>query len=320
GWKFTLPFDPLLLNYIRKEKIDIIQFHTPAMLGMQAIIIAKALDIPLIGTFHTFIMDPQYLKHIRLSHRLMEKFAWKWSNAFYNRCDLITCPSERTKAELIAKNCKKPMKVIPYGIDLSEFDNAKSPSVRRALNKKGKLLLFVGRLAYEKNIPYLLECFALMLRKLPNTRLVIVGDGPQEKLIKAKIRALGISKSVIFTGSIGHDKLVKSGIFGACDVFIHASTTETGPITLLEAQANGLVSVVVEGPGMNLVTNNVNGYVVGQNDKKGFADAVVTLLTDAAKYNRMKKATLRIVRKYEISHVIEDWEMAYEKLRKVGRR
>ncbi|MBI2550126.1 glycosyltransferase [Candidatus Woesearchaeota archaeon] len=309
GFKFTLPFDPFLLKFAIDKKIDVIHFHTPLMLGMQAFIIARILNLPLIGTFHTFFAHPHYLKHIRMNNWIMEKLAWKWSNTYYNRCDLVICPSEGTKAELIAKGCKRPLRVIYNGVDSSVFDNSKSSAVRKALNQGGKLVLFVGRLAHEKNISYLLDCFAMVLRKVPSAKLVIVGDGPQEADIRARIRLQGVGKSVVLMGKIEHEKLVKSGIFGACDVFVNASTTETGPLTVIEAQANGLVCVSVRGKGMSLIKDNVNGYLA--KSKKEFADAVVKLLTEEKTYARMRRATLREVRMYELSRTVAELEKAY---------
>lgn len=312
GYKFTLPFDPSLLKFVVDKKIGIIHFHTPLTLGMQAVIIAKMLNLPLVGTFHTFFMDPQYLKHVNMNYRIVEKFGWNFSNFYYNRCNRIICHSESVKSELAAHGCKKPIKLMPLGIDSSVFDNTNSAAVRKSLNKNGKILLFIGRLAYEKNIPYLLECFVLVLKDRPATKLVIVGDGPQENDIKEKINALGIGKSVVLLGRIEHDTLVKSGIFGACDVFVTASTTETGPLTVIEAQANGLVCVGVKGRGMNLIKNSVNGYILDPDDREGFAKAVVKLLTDDATYKRMKSATLKMVHKYELSQIVSELEKVYE--------
>lgn len=314
GFKFTLPFDPWLIKFITDEKVGIIHFHTPITLGLQAVLIAKLLSIPLVGTFHTFFADPNYLKHIKLNNRIMERLAWKWSNSYYNRCDLVVCPSEGTKVELIVKKCKKPIKVIHNGIDLSMFSNAKSGSVKKFYNGSGKLLLFVGRIAHEKNLPYLLECFALVLKKVPSAKLVMVGDGPQMPELKAKIRALGISQKVILTGQIKHEKLVKSGIFGACDVFVTTSTTETGPVSVLEAQANGLVCVGVKSRGMGVIKDDVNGYLVEPSDKRGFVCSVVKLLTNEKEYVRMKRATLKEIRKYDINSITKVWEQTYKGL------
>ena len=312
--KLTSVFDPSILKLVKDNKIDIVHFHTPATLGLQAILVARILRLPLVGTFHGYFMDRALLRHAKLDYAFAENLAWRYSNFIYNRCDLVVCSSDKTKAELIARKLKSLIKVIPHGIDTSVFDNPKSASVKKAFNRNGKLLLFVGRVAHGKNILFLLDCLALVLRKIPTVKLVIVGSGPQLPEVKSKIKAVGIEKSVILTGEIKHEALVKSGIFGACDVFVNASEVETGPLTVLEAQANGLVCVSVKGKGMNLVKNNVNGYNVEVGDKKAFVNAIIELLTDKREYSRMKKATLKMVKKYELARIIEMWQKTYSKL------
>lgn len=310
--KLSSAFDPWILKFVRDNRIEIVHFHTPMAFGIQAILVAKILGLPLVGTFHGFFMHHDYLKHIKLNYKPVHELAWRYSNFFYNRCDIVTCPSEGTRRELLNKNCSKPIKVIPYGIDTGVFNNSKSAEVRKALSRKGKLVLYVGRIAHEKNMPHLLNCFGIALKKVPTAKLVIVGDGPQMPDTKAKVAALGIENNVIFTGSIPHEKLVKSGIFGACDVFITASKTETGPFVILEAQANALVCIGVKGKGMGLIKNDLNGYVVDPDDKEAFANAIVTLLTDKELYSRMKKASVQSVKQYELHRIVELWENVYE--------
>ena len=174
--------------------------------------------------------------------------------------------------------------------------------------------MFVGRIAHEKNLLFLLDCFALVLKNIATTKLIIVGDGPQLPEVKEKIKELGIEKGVILTGGIKHEKLVKSGIYGACDVFVNASTTETGPLTVLEAQANGLVCVAVKSKAMNLIRNDVNGYLVEPENKQAFADAVVKLLAEKSTYSRMRKATLKMIQKYDAAHIAVLWEKVYEEV------
>jgi len=227
---------------------------------------------------------------------------------------LVVCPSEGTKGELLARKCSAPIKVIPHGIDFGIFDNSKAKEIKKRYNQNGKLLLFVGRIAHEKRLPYLLECFAIALKKVPSAKLLVIGGGPQLEDVKAKAMSLNLAGHVVFTGMIEHSRLVKSGIFGACDLFVTASTTETGPISLLEAQANGLVSVMVRGRGMELVRNGVNGYVVDPNNRTAFANAVVKLLTDAKKYNSMRKATSNAIKNYDTEKIVKIWESTYSSL------
>lgn len=313
-YKFTLPFDPWVLNFVRSERIDVIHFNTPIMLGLQAIITAKILKLPLVGTFHTFFAEPEYLKHVRLNNKAMEKVAWKFAHFYYKYCDLISCPSEGTKAVLLEKKWKVPLKVIPYGVKSSAFDNSKAKETRKRFNSNGKLLLTVSRITYEKNIPFILEAFHLVLQKEPNVKLVIVGGGPQMPEVKERIKQLGLEKSVILTGHMLHNELVKSSIFGACDIFVMASKTETGPIAMIEAQINGLVCVGMKGKGMKLIENGINGYEVNPGDMETFTNRVIELLTNDAKYEAMRRATLKGVKQYELSHIAKVWEETYEEL------
>ncbi len=314
GANLTLPFNLRILKFLADNKVDVVHVHTAFTIGLQGAIAARLLKLPLVGTFHTFFADRQYLRHMGLGNRLGENLMWKLIVTFYNRCSLIVCSSKGTREELIRRGLRRPLKVIPLAIDKGIFDNSKSKALKKKLNAKGKLVLFVGRVAHEKNIIHLLNCFALALKTVPSAKLVIVGEGPQFGDAKAHISELRIGRNVVMIGRVEHSELVKSGIYGACDVFVTASTTETGPLTVLEAQANGVVCVTARGKGMGLVINGVNGYVVDPADNEGFAKAIVNLLTDKALYNRMRKATLREVERYSADRIVGIWEKTYASL------
>jgi 1,2-diacylglycerol 3-alpha-glucosyltransferase len=311
GYKLTLPFSLEIFRWLRKEKVELIHFQTPITLGIQAIIISRILKVPLVGTFHTLFTDPQYLEHIRINGALTQLISWTYARAYYNQCDLITCPSESTKTELIKNGINKPIKVISNGIDFSIFNNSKWKQIKEKYNPDGKIILYVGRIAYEKNIFYLLDCFKLVLNKMPKTKLILVGGGPQEKKVNNKIRNMKISNSVIMMGKIEHNKLVNSGIFKACDLFVTASITENQPMTLLEAQTNGLPCVGINKRGVkDLIKNGDNGFLV--NSKEEFAKRVIQILSNKDLYNKMRKSTLVKIKKHSTSEVIKTWQKVYK--------
>jgi len=308
GYKFASPFSWSLLNIIKREKIDIIHFQTPISLGIQAILISKILKIPLVGTFHTNIADPNYLRHVNITNSYMQKMAWEYSKIYYNQADLRTCPSETTKKELLKHGFKKPIKAISNGIDLKVFKIAKN-------NKKQKNLIFIGRIAYEKNIFYLLDCFKMVLKKIPNTKLIIVGDGPQFVEVKDKVKSMNLSNKVILTGKINHNKLINSPIFNSADLFVTASTTETQGISTMEAQAKGIVSIGISAGGIkDLIKNNHNGFLVKVGDKKEFADSIIKLLSNKFLYKKMRTNTLEEIKKHDMKKVIKIYEKEYETL------
>ncbi|MFA6088257.1 MAG: glycosyltransferase [Candidatus Woesearchaeota archaeon] len=314
-FKIASPINFELVAYLKKNKIELIHFQVPMTVGMHAIILSKYLNLPIVGTFHTFFADPEYLKHIKITNSFVQKLAWKYSNFFYNKCDIITCPSEVTKKEIEAQNVKPEIRVVSNGIDASIFDNSKSKTIKAKYNKKGKLLLYVGRIAHEKNIVYLLECMKKVFQEENSAKLLIVGGGPQFKEVKEKIKKLNITNNVILLGKIDHSDLVKSGIFGACDIFVTASKTETQGITMLEAQANGIVCVcVAEKATVELIENGVNGFLVKDKDKKEFSNSVLKLLRNKKTYELLRKNTLETIKKHDIKYIINEWEEIYSEL------
>jgi len=314
-FKLTTPFSLKLYLELKKEKIDVIHFQTPLTIGLMGIIIGKMLKIPIVGTFHTMIADPQYLQHIKINGKIVQETAWRYARAFYNRCDLITCPSENIKRELLENKLKLPIKVISNGIDCSIFDNSQWKKFKDKYNISEKTLLFIGRIAYEKNIFYLLDCFKLVLNKMPEVKLILVGDGPQINDVRRKIHKEGMDSNVILAGKINHSSLVKSGIFKACDIFVSASITENQPMTILEAQANGLPCVGISEKGMkNLIIDGHNGYLAKLDDKNTFAGRIVNLLKNKKLLNKMKKNTLKEIKIHRLPEVIKTWEKEYNGL------
>jgi len=315
GFKFTSPLNINLIKYLKKKKIDVIHFQTPFTVGAQAILTAKILKKPLIGTFHTFITDEQYIRHIGINLKFIQHMSWTYVRSYYNKCDLITCPSESAKEELIKNKFIKPIKIISNGIDLSSFDNSNWKEIVNKYDLRGKTLLFVGRIAHEKNIDYLIKCFKLVQKKIPNIKLLIVGNGPQMDQLQKLVKGLDLSDNIIFTRRIDHAKLLKSGIYKASNLFVTASKTESQGITTLEAQANGLVCIGVNARGTkDLIKDGYNGYLVKEGDKKEFANRIIALIMNKKLYDRMAKNTLKEIKKHDLKLIITEWEKVYRSL------
>lgn len=313
-FRFTLPFSLDVYKFLKKEKVDIIHFQTPLPLGFQAILCSKLLKVPLVGTFHTFFQHPHYLKHSGLDYNLFQKISWKYAREIYSKCNLITCPTEEMKKELLKGGFPKKIKPISNGIDSKIFDDSKKAKVKKKYNKDGPILLFVGRIGFEKNLLFLLDCFKLVLKKIPNAKLLLVGKGPQFKHVKKRIKKLKLSDSVIPIGGIKHEKFVKSSIINASDLFVSASLTETQGISILEAQANGVVCIGMDNGGVKtIIKDGYNGYLIKEGHEKEFAKKVSLLLTDKKKYAEMKKNTLKEIKKHLLKKVLDIWEEEYSK-------
>ncbi|HOW29592.1 MAG TPA: glycosyltransferase [archaeon] len=313
GLKMVSPISVRTRKYIKDNNIDVIYFVTPWTVAAKGIIIAKILKIPIVGTYHTFICEKEYLKHLKLDHDFVIDLAWKYTNMYYNTCEVITCPSEITKQRLIEGGSKRPIKVISNGIETKNSPKSEILKIKKKIKSKGKTLLFVGRFAYEKNLLYLLECFKLVQQKRPETKLVLIGDGPQRKEIERKIKKLKLKDSVVLLGAIKYEELINKGYYGACDIFVITSTTETFGLSVLEAQANGLVCVGVNENGVKyLIKDNYNGFLVGVEDKIGFSNSVIKLIDDEKLYSKFKKNNKEMLKKHDMKNVISEYEKTFK--------
>ncbi|MBN2508958.1 MAG: glycosyltransferase [Spirochaetales bacterium] len=316
-FKWVMGPNPAILGYVIKNKFHILHFQTPIGLGFQAIIVAKLLQKPLVGTFHTFFADPDYLKHIKLDLKIMERIGWMYSNIYYNRCDVVTVPSQETGAELRTHGCRPPIRFITNGIDLSQFDNTKAPEIKKqaGIKKGDAVFLFIGRLAYEKNLGALIKAFCHAAKTNPHYKLLIVGGGPQEEEYRQLAKKHDTHGSCIFMGKIEHDELVVSGIFGAAKYFITLSKTENQPVTILEAQGNGLIPLCLPEKGLKtMIEHRRTGFFLTSDDPVIFSRELERFMEDKALHQKMRSAIRDMVRKQSITNVAKEWERLYTDL------
>jgi glycosyltransferase involved in cell wall biosynthesis len=149
----------------------------------------------------------------------------------------------------------------------------------------------------------------------PTAKLLIVGDGPQLDDVRKYIQNIRLTRNIILLGRVEHSDLIKSGIFGATDLFVTASETENQPMTILEAQANGIPCVGLSEKGIpDLIKDGKNGFVVPNRDKDAFSDAVIKIISDSGLRKRLRAGTLDEIKKHSLPEVIEIWEKTYESL------
>lgn len=155
-------------------------------------------------------------------------------------------------------------------------------------------MVYVGRLAREKNLELLVEMLPLVRREVPDALLWLVGSGNAESALRERIGRMGLAEAVRLQGRVPHEQI--SAVYSAADLFVFPSVTETQGLVLWEAQAHGLPCVVVnEGGAPESVRDGVDGLLV-PNRAQEFAQAVVRLLTDTALYRQMSQNALNAPR------------------------
>lgn len=316
GFKWSSVLHKPTYDILRKAKIDLVHFMTPFTVSLFGILTAKLLKLPLIGTYHTFISDLKYIRQFfPYAGARMQKFAWSYSNAFYNRTNLITTPSEFTTRELIKNGCKSECITVSNGIKLDNFDNSKADGVKKKYNPDGHLILYVGRVSLEKNMLVLIKAFRELAKKDKTSKFLIVGDGPYMEESKKFVTDNNLEDRVEFLGMVPNVELRKSGLFKASRLFVTASTTENQPITILEAKANGLPCVGPKSMGMPwVIEDGESGFVVEPNSSQELADAMYKILSDDDIYRKFSNNAYESVQSHELSLIINEWEERYKNM------
>jgi glycosyltransferase involved in cell wall biosynthesis len=273
-----------LLPWIRDKHFDVIHIHTPFTAHYVGIHFGKKLDIPVVETYHTFFED--YLHHYLpfIPQFISRKLARTISRRQCNAVDGIVSPSKPMLDVLKQYGIKTPAEVVATGLDDSSFANVDGEHFRMShdIPLTQPMLLFVGRVAHEKNIGFLLEMHVELIKNHPDALLVITGEGPAEESIKQSIEKLGISNKVRMIGYLdrGHELIA---CYKAADIFVFASKSETQGLVLLEAMAQGTAVVAISELGTKSILIEGEGVLIAKDDINDFADKVSALLSDAPK-------------------------------------
>lgn len=279
--RLSFPYSRIL-NRFSKLNINIIHSHTSFSVGLLAMYMSKKYSVPLLVTYHTLFIE--YNHHMLMPKEYFKKFV-KWSSKSYcNACDLVISPTEIIKRELENYNVSTDIKVIPTGIDLTDYHKIHTEEIiiKYDLDIDREYLITISRLDKEKNIPFLLEAFAEIHKEKPNIRFIIIGDGSNKKKLSKQAEELQILDKIIFTGYIDRKQIFPLLKFSK--LFIFASKTETQGLVLLEAMSMKIPVVAVDAMGVSNVLENNAGGILSEEDVQVFVSYVLNLLDDGNLY------------------------------------
>ena len=264
-----------MLEYCDNQNFDVIYAATPGVVGVYAFFIAKILHIPYVTTFHTDF--PDYLGRYS-GDNLFKTHIWNAFALLFNNAHLVLSPSKEYKKQLIAHGVKKKnIELFSRGVDHerfnTEFRDQKFWKSFDANYKNEKVILFVGRVAKEKNLDIFIQVYQL-LKGREDLKFVIVGDGPYMKEIDTEQ-----NRGIIKTGFLEGKNLSKA--FASADIFLFPSETETFGNVVLEAQACGTIPIVSAlGATKENVVDGSTAYVIRGNNPFDYAKAVIKIVDD----------------------------------------
>ncbi len=304
-----------LLPRLAAGRFDLVHVQTPFVAHYLGLQLARRLGLPCVETYHTFFEE--YLFHYVpfLPRGWLRAAARRFSRAQGNAVDALVVPSSAMRDVLAGYGVRSPMAVIPTGIPLGEFGGGEGRRFRDAMGiaPEVPLLLFVGRVAHEKNIGFLVEALARVRRSVPRAMLAIAGEGPALASLHRQVDGLGLGDAVRFTGYLDRRGALLD-CYAAADAFVFASRTETQGLVLLEAMALGIPVVSTAVMGTRDVVGPGRGALVPADDVDEFAAAVVRLLGDPALRSRLSEQGRAYVREWQADALARRMEAFYAQL------
>jgi hypothetical protein len=268
-----------VLSHELAASVDLVHIHTPFIAHYAAARFARAHGLPVVATYHTFFED--YLHHYVpiLPRAIGRALARRFTLSQCRDVVELISPSAPMRDALLDYGVTTPIEVIPTGMPAESFQHGDGAKFRRqfGLPARKPLLVYVGRVAYEKNIEFLLRMFAMLRMRRPDASFVIAGEGPARDSLTRLARDLGLGDTVRFIGYLDR-RTDLPNCYAAGDAFVFASRTETQGLVLLEAMAQGTPVVSTAELGTrSILTPDCGAFVVPE-DEAAFADGVVQAL------------------------------------------
>lgn len=293
------------------ENYDLIVCQDPFLTGLVGCLLKKKYGLKLLLHFHgDFWGNPYWLKENIFHLPLL------WLSKFTVRqADALRVVSESIKTKILrAKITAAQIAVIPTPVNLEHF---KTPDNQTVLSIKNefpgqKIILFVGRLNVEKNLPFLIHCFKKIKSDYRAVVLIIAGDGPEELKIRRLVSALKLEQSIKLLGRVAYHNLLN--YFHAADIFVLPSRHESFGKVILEAAAAGKPTVASATTGAKeIILDKKTGFLAGINNQKQFVAKVLSLLTNDQLAHQMGSAAYEYATKnfnYQdtVKQIINYWE------------
>jgi glycosyltransferase involved in cell wall biosynthesis len=244
SYRLTVPVVSRRKREAIVNRLHVLHAHSPFVTGWMAVRYARRLRIPLVYTYHTRLED--YVHYVPFDEHATRRAASTLTRSFANLADVVVVPTPAMRERLLELGVTSKVEVIASGIDVRRFDSAsRSEELRRSIGvcDGERMLLFVSRLAREKNVELLLEALAHCTR---SAKLVIAGDGPERAALEEFSFRLGIADRVTFLGQMERERLPE--LYASADAFVFPSVTETQGLVLAEALAAGAFVIAADAP------------------------------------------------------------------------
>jgi 1,2-diacylglycerol 3-alpha-glucosyltransferase len=300
---------------LAQSNYDILHIQTPFIAHYIGVSLAKKLGIPRVETYHTYFEEYLYHYVPFLPKSWMKYVARRYTKTQCNDLNAVIVPSSAMKDVLQQYGVNTLTEVLPTGIELEKFQNGDGGKFRRNYNIPfdRPTLVYIGRVAFEKNIDFLLHVVDKVRQTIPEVLLLIAGEGPSLSHLKHMAKNLHLNDNVLFLGYLDRKKELLD-CYACGDAFVFASNTETQGLVLLEAMALGVPLVSTAVMGTKDILAAKKGALVCNESIDEFADAVITLLADKQLREKLSKEALEYVKTWSARSMAEKLVSFYERV------
>lgn len=303
--RMGLPAKAALVSQWQRRRPDLVHVATEGPLGWSAVQAARKLRLPVSADFRTNFHA--YSRHYGLGW--LNKTILTYLRKFHNRADLTLVPTETLRKELAAMGFER-LSVVGRGVDTQRFDPAlRSPMVRArwGVAVDDPVVLYVGRLAAEKNLDLLIRAYQAMKQRRKSLRLVVIGEGPMADDLATQC------PDALLLGVQGGLELAQS--YASADIFLFPSRTETYGNVTAEALASGLAVVAFDyAAARELIINGHNGWTSGLQDEEGFVRRACEVLEAWHPGHPMRMNARRTMLSRDWTGIVEQMEERWRTL------
>lgn len=272
--------------------LDIVHAHSPFSTGLLARTLSRRYQSPLVFTYHTRLED--YAHYLPLPRALARRTLVWASRVYCNWTDMVLTPTPEIQRLLLGYGVSSRIEVLPTGIHLEGLERADGGRLRQrfGISAHARILLTVGRLAPEKNLPFLLQAFQAVHAAHPSTVLVVVGDGPDKPQLVRMVQSLGLEGAVHFAGMVERADIVH--YYRGAELFVFASVTETQGLVVGEALQAGTPVVAVAAGGVADALRDIPGSVTCAPRVAEFSRLLQDVLADGPKLAQLRQGAAQL--------------------------
>lgn len=293
------------------EKFDVIHAHD-WLVAYAAKTLKNSFDIPLVSTIHATESGRNKGIHDETQRYINDT---EWMLTYESSEVIVNSNFMKSELQRLFGLPFEKINVVPNGINVNTFSGIERDYEfrRQYAADNEKIILFMGRLVYEKGIQHLIDAMPKILANYNDAKLIVAGKGGMLDDLKAKVNMLGLSQKVYFTGYLNAKQVVK--MYKCADISVFPSTYEPFGIVALEAMLAGVPTVVSDTGGLNeIVSHGVNGMKSYTGNPNSLADSILTLLYDyqlCSEITKNAKQTVKV--EYNWAKLAQDTHFVYQK-------